>query len=94
MSEPSFPPVEEQLRVIERGTVDLIERKELEERLKEQKERHDGGNKWVGTGGTSPFGHGGENPAGIRVGGSGGGRSGQGRQSILLSGIIDTTAVP
>lgn len=33
MSEPSFPPVEEQLRVIERGTVDLIERKELEERL-------------------------------------------------------------
>ena len=43
----------------------------FEERLKEQKERHDGGNKWVGTGGTSPFGHGGYNPAGIRVGGEG-----------------------
>ena len=43
--------------------------------LEEQKERHDGGNRWIGTGGTSPFGHGGENPAGIRVGGAGGGRS-------------------
>ena len=50
-------------------------RKTFEERLREQKERHDGGSKWVGTGGTSPFGHGGTNPAGVRVGGSGGGRS-------------------
>ena len=50
-------------------------RRRFEERLKEQKERHDGGNRWVGTGGTSPFGHGGRNPAGVRVGGSGGGRS-------------------
>lgn len=50
-------------------------RKMLEERLKEQKERHDGGNKWIGTGGTSPFGHGGYNPAGIRIGGQGGNRS-------------------
>ncbi len=47
-------------------------RKLFEQRLKEQKERHDGGNRWIGTGGTSPFGHGGENPAGIRVGGDGG----------------------
>lgn len=39
------------------------------ERLKEQKERHDGGNKWVGTGGTTPFGAYGKNPRGIRVGG-------------------------
>jgi uncharacterized protein with von Willebrand factor type A (vWA) domain len=39
------------------------------ERLKEQKERHDGGNKWVGTGGTTPFGAYGKNPGGIRVGG-------------------------
>ncbi|MEZ4474571.1 MAG: VWA domain-containing protein [bacterium] len=46
----------------------------FEERLKEQDERHDGGNKWIGTGGTSPFGHSGQNPQGIRVGGSGGGR--------------------
>lgn len=50
-------------------------RKMLEERLKEQKERHDGGNKWIGTGGTSPFGHGGFHPSGVRIGGSGGGRS-------------------
>ena len=50
-------------------------RKLLEERMKEQKERHDGGDRWIGTGGTSPFGHGGVNPAGIRIGGSGGGRS-------------------
>lgn len=50
-------------------------RKEFLERLEEQDERHDGGNRWVGTGGTSPFGHGGTNPAGIRVGGEGGGRS-------------------
>ncbi len=47
----------------------------FEERLKEQKEAHNGGNRWIGTGGTSPFGHGGQNPAGIRVGGAGGGRS-------------------
>ena len=46
----------------------------FEERLKEQNERYDGGNRWIGTGGTSLFGHGGQ-PAGIRVGGSGGGRS-------------------
>lgn len=43
----------------------------FKERLKEQKEKHDGGNYWVGTGGTSPFGHGGYNPQGVRVGGEG-----------------------
>ncbi|OBS30399.1 hypothetical protein A9O67_05020 [Tepidimonas fonticaldi] len=48
---------------------------ELRKRLEEQKERHAGGNKWIGTGGTSPFGHGGHNPQGIRIGGKGGGRS-------------------
>ena len=47
----------------------------FKERLEEQKARHEGGNKWIGTGGTSPFGNGGVNPEGIRVGGSGGGRS-------------------
>ena len=41
----------------------------FKERLEEQKKRHAGGNKWVGTGGTSPFGHSGYNPEGIRVGG-------------------------
>ncbi len=49
--------------------------KELQKRLDEQKERHEGGSKWVGTGGTSPFGHGGKNPQGIRIGGKGGNRS-------------------
>lgn len=49
--------------------------KEFEKRLREQKERHDGGNYWIGTGGTSPFGHSGYNPQGIRVGGPGGMRS-------------------
>ena len=43
----------------------------FEERMKEQTERHDGGSKWVGTGGTSPFGHSGRHPTGIRVGGQG-----------------------
>ena len=41
----------------------------LKERLAEQTERHAGGNKWIGTGGTSPFGHGGTHPEGIRFGG-------------------------
>lgn len=40
----------------------------LRQRLEEQKERHQGGNKWIGTGGTSPFGAYGYNPAGIRIG--------------------------
>jgi uncharacterized protein with von Willebrand factor type A (vWA) domain len=40
----------------------------LRERLREQKERHQGGNKWIGTGGTSPFGANGYNPEGIRIG--------------------------
>ena len=48
----------------------------FEELLKEQTERHDGGNKWIGTGGTSPFGNSGKVARpGIRVGGKGGGRS-------------------
>ncbi|WP_144207784.1 vWA domain-containing protein [Shewanella donghaensis] len=42
--------------------------KTLQERLNEQKKRHAGGNKWIGTGGTSPFGAFGYNPEGIRVG--------------------------
>ncbi|OLS52533.1 vWA domain-containing protein [Rhodovulum sulfidophilum] len=40
----------------------------LKERLKEQKERHQGGNKWIGTAGTSPFGAYGYNPEGVRIG--------------------------
>lgn len=41
----------------------------LRQRLEEQGERHEGGSKWVGTGGTSPFGNSGFNPAGVRIGG-------------------------
>ncbi|MGS1017789.1 vWA domain-containing protein [Allosphingosinicella humi] len=41
----------------------------LKQRLEEQKERHQGGNKWIGTGGTSPFGNSGYNPEGVRIGG-------------------------
>ena len=40
----------------------------LKKRFEEQKERHQGGNKWIGTGGTSPFGAYGDNPQGIRIG--------------------------
>ena len=65
---------EEQLAALEQHDLETLQ-KMFEERLKEQNERHDGGNRWIGTGGTSPFGHGGQNPAGIRVGGAGGGRS-------------------
>jgi uncharacterized protein with von Willebrand factor type A (vWA) domain len=43
----------------------------LRQRLAEQKERHEGGNKWIGTGGTSPFGSGGYNPEGVRIGDAG-----------------------
>jgi uncharacterized protein with von Willebrand factor type A (vWA) domain len=41
----------------------------LKKRLEEQQGRHQGGSKWIGTGGTSPFGNGGYNPEGIRIGG-------------------------
>ena len=44
---------------------------EFKKRLEEQEKRHEGGNKWVGTGGTSPFGNDGFHPEGIRVGGQG-----------------------
>jgi len=41
----------------------------LKKRLEEQKGKHQGGNKWIGTGGTSPFGNSGYNPEGVRIGG-------------------------
>jgi uncharacterized protein with von Willebrand factor type A (vWA) domain len=43
----------------------------LRQRLEEQKGRHEGGNRWIGTGGTSPFGSGGFNPEGVRIGKAG-----------------------
>ena len=51
------------------GLEQLIE--EFKKRLQEQKKRHEGGNKWIGTGGTSPFGQEGFHPEGIRVGPNG-----------------------
>ncbi len=64
----------EQLAELERLSSDELMRRFLET-LAEQDERHDGGNKWVGTGGRSPYGHGGVHPTGIRVGGPGRSRS-------------------
>jgi hypothetical protein len=43
----------------------------LRQRLSEQQERHEGGSQWIGTAGTSPYGHGGYNPEGVRIGGPG-----------------------
>jgi len=64
----------EQKAAIEKmGWDELMET--LKKRLEEQKERHEGGNKWIGTGGTSPFGNGGYNPQGVRIGGKGGNKS-------------------
>jgi uncharacterized protein len=64
----------EQIAALEKFGYDkLMDR--LNELLKEQKERHEGGNKWIGSGGTSPFGNGGTNPEGIRIGGKGGNRT-------------------
>ena len=64
----------EQQELMERYDLDQL-MEMFEQRMQEQTERHDGGNRWIGTGGTSPFGNSGANPGGIRVGGSGGGRS-------------------
>jgi len=61
---------DEQKAAIEKmGWTELMET--LKKRFEEQKERHEGGNKWIGTGGTSPFGNSGYNPQGIRIGGAG-----------------------
>lgn len=59
---------EEKAQIEAAGGIDKLMQM-LEERLKEQQARHAGGNKWIGTGGTSPFGHSGYNPEGVRIGG-------------------------
>ena len=69
------PLAEEERAALEALDIEEVLRR-FEERLKEQKERHDGGNRWIGTGGTSPFGRAGENPNGIQVGPAGGGKGG------------------
>ncbi len=64
---------EEKAAVEKMGWDELMDT--LKKRFEEQKERHEGGNKWIGTNGTSPFGNGGYNPQGVRIGGKGGGKS-------------------
>ncbi|ASJ75028.1 vWA domain-containing protein [Granulosicoccus antarcticus] len=75
------PIPEEWLRQMDRNKLSEAQRAEVEalggwdalmetlaKRLQEQNEEHHGGNRWIGTGGTSPFGQGGYNPEGIRIG--------------------------
>jgi uncharacterized protein with von Willebrand factor type A (vWA) domain len=59
---------EEMARIEALGSWDEI-METLKQRLEEQKGRHQGGSKWIGTGGTSPFGNSGYNPEGVRIGG-------------------------
>jgi len=58
---------EEKAKIEALGGLDKL-METLAERLKEQEKRHQGGNKWIGTGGTSPFGAYGYNPEGVRIG--------------------------
>ncbi|WP_394755671.1 VWA domain-containing protein [Rhodoferax sp.] len=60
---------EEKAAIEKMGWDELMET--LKKRFEEQKERHEGGSKWIGTGGTSPFGNSGYNPQGVRIGGAG-----------------------
>jgi uncharacterized protein len=59
---------EEKAAIAAMGGLDKLMQR-LKELLDEQKERHEGGNKWIGTNGKSPFGNGGYNPEGVRIGG-------------------------
>jgi hypothetical protein len=61
----------EELAALEAKGLDALLR-EVAERLAQQQGAHHGGARWIGSGGTSPYGHGGYNPAGIRIGGDGG----------------------
>ena len=68
--------------------LDLEKLRELfEQRLQEQKERHDGGNRWIGTGGTSPFGTRRQNPTGMRVGGGRRAQRDGGRRRAPVQGV-------
>jgi uncharacterized protein with von Willebrand factor type A (vWA) domain len=60
---------EERAAVAALGGLDKL-METLRQRLEDQKGRHQGGNKWIGTGGTSPFGNSGYNPEGVRIGGT------------------------
>src|SRR5262249_38704265 len=78
-------PTDQERRPLESADLDEAMR-QLRQRLAEQRERHDRGTRWVGTGGASPFGRSGEHPSGIRVGdGISDGRGGRGG-AIALAG--------
>jgi len=64
---------EEKARIESLGGWDAL-METLRRRLAEQKARHEGGNRWIGTGGTSPYGHSGYNPEAVRIGAEGGNR--------------------
>ncbi len=74
----------EERELLEHFDVEELE-KLFQERLDEQRERHDGGTKWVGTGGASPFGNSGHPREGIRVGGEGA-QGGGGRMAMKIAG--------
>jgi uncharacterized protein with von Willebrand factor type A (vWA) domain len=59
---------EEMAKIEKMGSWDEL-METLKKRLEEQEKRHEGGSKWVGTGGTSPYGNSGYNPEGVRIGG-------------------------
>lgn len=72
--------LEKNLTPEERAALDKVDSveelmRQLQERLREQRQRHQGGNRMIGTAGTSPFGAYGDNPAGVRIGGPGRKRS-------------------
>jgi uncharacterized protein with von Willebrand factor type A (vWA) domain len=98
LQDPVFPRelTEEEKAQLSRLTADELER-ELAERLEEQKGRHDRGNRFIGTGGTSPFGNGGFHPTGVRIGGSGGQRRGWGIQgryrNLRHDQVLDTRQI-
>ena len=60
---------EEKAKIEALGSFDVL-MDTLRQRLAEQQGRHQGGSKWIGTGGTSSFGNGGYNPEGVRIGGA------------------------
>src|SRR5260370_442291 len=72
------PASKRQLSELEKELLERIDLREARERMRErlarQRERHDRGNRWVGTAGTSPHGSGGTHPSGIKVGDAPGGR--------------------
>lgn len=70
--DPERKNIEEMADYSDMDLEDLLER--MRQIAEQQKGQHSGGNRWIGTGGTSPFGHSGAAKGGIRTGGKGGGK--------------------